>query len=85
MGDGCNVIYYYGSSCCEPECGGKACPDCFYYEDADGEIAYSEGCELVRDGGSGFDIFTKRAAPPPPPSVPSMVTGWRMASHHQAW
>ncbi|KAK3284939.1 hypothetical protein CYMTET_7436 [Cymbomonas tetramitiformis] len=57
MGDGCNVIYYYGSSCCEPECGGKACPDCFYYEEADGEIAYSEGCELVRDGGSGESAF----------------------------
>ncbi|KAK3278449.1 hypothetical protein CYMTET_13614 [Cymbomonas tetramitiformis] len=69
MDDGCNVIYFYGSSASTPECGGKACPDCFYYEDAEGEIAYSDGCELATNGGTGFDIFTKGAAPSPPPGA----------------
>ncbi|KAK3255767.1 hypothetical protein CYMTET_35068, partial [Cymbomonas tetramitiformis] len=52
MGDGCNVIYFYGSSGSTPECGGKVCPDCFYYNDAEGNIAYSDGCMLEEDGGS---------------------------------
>ncbi|KAK3269118.1 hypothetical protein CYMTET_22422 [Cymbomonas tetramitiformis] len=63
MDDGCNVIYFYGSSGSSPECGGRACPDCFYDGDADGEIAYSDGCELASDGSAeGFDIFTKETS-----------------------